>query len=119
MSMKCSGFPAMGPASFRQKTMRNKARDVLAVLLAIRHPQTAWYAKALAAAVVAYALSPIDLIPDIIPVLGLLDDLVLVPVGLLLARKMIPPDAFTLCRQRAEKVVGITSGCPACLVWES
>jgi uncharacterized membrane protein YkvA (DUF1232 family) len=58
-------------------------------------------AKAVAAAVVAYALSPIDLIPDFVPVLGYLDDLVIVPVGLMLALKLIPDAVLTECRERA------------------
>ena len=62
---------------------------------------TPWYAKALAACVVAYALSPIDLIPDFIPVLGYLDDLLLVPLGLALAIKMIPPEVLATCREQA------------------
>ena len=61
-----------------------------------------WYAKALAAFVVAYALSPIDLIPDFIPVVGLLDDLVVVPLGIVAARRMIPAPVLADCRARAD-----------------
>ncbi len=60
-----------------------------------------WYAKVLTACVVAYALSPIDLIPDFIPILGYLDDLVLVPLGIMLALKMIPPAVLKDCREQA------------------
>jgi uncharacterized membrane protein YkvA (DUF1232 family) len=60
-----------------------------------------WYAKALAVGVVGYALSPIDLIPDFIPVLGSLDDLILVPLGVVLVRRLIPPDVWADCRERA------------------
>src|SRR5881392_2192541 len=66
-------------------------RDVVAVWLAARDPRVPWYAKAVAGAVAAYALSPIDLIPDFIPVVGYLDDLIIVPLGILLAIRLIPP----------------------------
>jgi uncharacterized membrane protein YkvA (DUF1232 family) len=66
-------------------------QDIRAVALAARDPRTPWYAKALALAVVAYALSPIDLIPDFIPVLGYLDDAILLPLGILAVIKLIPP----------------------------
>jgi uncharacterized membrane protein YkvA (DUF1232 family) len=65
-----------------------------------------WYAKALAAGVVAYALSPIDLIPDFVPVLGYLDDLVLVPLGVLLVRALIPTGVMEDCHRRAELAQG-------------
>jgi uncharacterized membrane protein YkvA (DUF1232 family) len=76
-------------------------RDVGTVLGAARDPRTPWYAKALALAVAAYALSPIDLIPDFIPVLGLLDDLILVPFGIALALRMIPAEVLAEHRARA------------------
>jgi uncharacterized membrane protein YkvA (DUF1232 family) len=60
-----------------------------------------WYAKAFAAVVVAYALSPIDLIPDFVPVLGYLDDLVIVPAGVMVALKLIPAPVLAECRERA------------------
>jgi uncharacterized membrane protein YkvA (DUF1232 family) len=66
-------------------------RDVVALYLAARDPRVPWYAKAVAACVAAYALSPIDLIPDFIPVLGYLDDLLLVPLGIALAVRLVPP----------------------------
>jgi uncharacterized membrane protein YkvA (DUF1232 family) len=66
-------------------------RDTYAIALAARDPRVPWYAKALAACVAGYALSPIDLIPDFIPVLGYLDDLVIVPLGILAVTRMIPP----------------------------
>jgi uncharacterized membrane protein YkvA (DUF1232 family) len=72
-----------------------------ALYLAIKHPRTPWYAKVLGACVVAYALSPIDLIPDPIPVLGCLDDLLLVPLGLLVVRWLIPADVILECRECA------------------
>jgi len=76
-------------------------RDLLALWLAARDPRTPWYAKALAGAVAAYALSPIDLIPDFIPILGYLDDLVILPLGILLAIRLVPPDLMAECRRKA------------------
>lgn len=76
-------------------------RDVVAVWLAARDPRVPWYAKAVAGAVAAYALSPIDLIPDFIPVLGYLDDLVIVPLGILLAVKLVPVELMTEFRAEA------------------
>ena len=75
--------------------------EVRALLLARRDPRVPWRAKVVAALVVAYALSPIDLIPDFIPVLGYLDDLIILPLGILLALKMIPPDVMHDCRRKA------------------
>ena len=80
---------------------RSLKRDVIALWLAARDPRTSWLAKAVAAAVAAYALSPIDLIPDFIPVLGYLDDLILVPLGILLAVRLIPPAVFAEHRATA------------------
>ena len=77
-------------------------RDAHAVWLAARDPRTPWYAKAVALAVAAYAFSPIDLIPDFVPVLGYLDDLILVPAGLWLALKLIPADVLAEHRSAAE-----------------
>lgn len=77
-----------------------------ALYLAARHPRTPWYARAVAGLVVAYALSPIDLIPDPIPVLGYLDDLVLLPLGFLLARRLVPPDVWEECLARARENSG-------------
>lgn len=76
-------------------------REFQTLRLAAAEPRVPWYVKALAAAVVGYALSPVDLIPDFIPVLGWLDDLVLVPAGFWLAVKMIPPDVWEDCRRKA------------------
>jgi uncharacterized membrane protein YkvA (DUF1232 family) len=81
---------------------RSLKRDAHAVWLAARDPRTPWYAKALAATVAAYAFSPIDLIPDFIPVLGYLDDLLLVPLGLWLALRLIPPQVLADHRAAAE-----------------
>ena len=80
---------------------RRLVGEAVALWFCARHPRTPLVAKALAAAVAAYAFSPIDLIPDFIPVLGLLDDLVLVPLGVWLVLKMVPPDVIAECRQQA------------------
>jgi uncharacterized membrane protein YkvA (DUF1232 family) len=84
---------------------RSVTRDVAALYLAARDPDVPWYAKAAAAAVVAYALSPIDLIPDFIPILGQLDDLVVLPLGIMLAVKLIPPDI--LAKHRAAAIAAV------------
>jgi uncharacterized membrane protein YkvA (DUF1232 family) len=80
---------------------RSIKRDVHAVYLATRDPRTPWYAKALAIGVVAYALSPIDLIPDFIPVLGQLDELIILPAGIWLVVRFIPPDVMNEHRAAA------------------
>jgi uncharacterized membrane protein YkvA (DUF1232 family) len=84
---------------------RNLKRDVVAIALAVRDPRVPWYAKAVGACVVAYALSPIDLIPDFVPVIGYLDDLVLVPLGLLLMVRLIPPEILDEHRVAAAGIV--------------
>lgn len=76
--------------------------DVVTLYLAARDPRVPWHAKALAALVAAYALSPIDLIPDFIPVLGLLDDLIIVPLGIILVIKLTPADVLADLRRQAE-----------------
>lgn len=75
--------------------------EVVTLWFAYRHPQTPWYAKWLAVAVVAYAFSPIDLIPDFIPVLGFLDDALLLPIGIWLTIKFIPRSVLEECRGQA------------------
>jgi uncharacterized membrane protein YkvA (DUF1232 family) len=86
----------------RAKQMR---MEIYAVYLAYRDPRVPWYARLLAACVVAYAFSPIDLIPDFVPVLGYLDDLVLVPLGIVLALKMIPQPVMAECRGKAQEAM--------------
>lgn len=76
-------------------------RDIYALYLAYRDERTPWYARLLAACVVAYAVSPIDLIPDPIPVLGYLDDFILVPLGVVASVKMIPSEVMADARERA------------------
>ena len=77
--------------------------EVVAITLAYKDPRVPWYARVFAALVLAYAFSPIDLIPDPIPVLGYLDDLVLIPLGVALALKMIPAGVMAECRERARQ----------------
>src|SRR5690348_13659549 len=79
-------------------------RDVHALYLASRDPRVPWYAKALAVVVAGYALSPIDLIPDFIPVLGYLDDVIIVPLGILLVIRMIPAELMAEHRELASAV---------------
>ena len=86
--------------SFKER-VRHLKSEIFALYLAARHPDTPWYAKALVAGVVAYAFSPIDLIPDFVPILGLVDDLILVPLGIAVAIRMIPPAVMADCRIRA------------------
>ncbi len=97
--------PVSLSARLRQAAER-LARQTTALLLAYRDPRTPWYAKAWAALVLAYAFSPVDLIPDFIPVLGSLDDLLLVPLGVWLAVRMIPPEVMAEARARAEQAGG-------------
>ena len=79
-------------------------RETLALWLAARDPRTPWYAKAAAAGVVAYALSPIDLIPDFIPVLGHLDDVLIVPLGIWLTIQLIPEPLMVEFREAAKRL---------------
>ena len=105
-------------------------RDVVALWIAARDPRVPWHVKALCAAIAAYALSPIDLIPDFIPVLGYLDDVVLLPLGILLAVRLIPANLMAdfraeanirverpVSRAAAAVVVGLWIGCAALLLW--
>jgi uncharacterized membrane protein YkvA (DUF1232 family) len=88
------------------QTLRRWAKllkgDVLALWFAWRHPQTPWYARLFAVLVVAYAFSPIDLIPDFIPVLGFIDDALLLPVGIWIALKLVPSPVMAECRAKAQ-----------------
>ena len=79
--------------------------ETYTLYLAHRHPEVPWYAKVFAGCVVGYLFSPIDLIPDFIPVLGHLDDLVLVTLGITLALKMIPKTVWEECREEAQKIL--------------
>jgi uncharacterized membrane protein YkvA (DUF1232 family) len=96
-------------------------RDVYALYLASRDPRVPWYAKALAVAVAGYALSPIDLIPDFVPVLGYLDDVILVPLGILLAIRLIPPEIMAEHRAAAaiasKRPIGRAAGTFIVAIW--
>jgi uncharacterized membrane protein YkvA (DUF1232 family) len=87
--------------------MKSWARDLKrnshAIYFAARDPRTPWYARGLAAAVAAYALSPVDLIPDFIPVIGYVDDLIIVPLGLWLVISLIPDELMAEYRTRADE----------------
>lgn len=89
-----------------KRQLRQLKKETLAVYLACKDARVPWYAKILAAAVVAYAFSPIDLIPDFIPVIGYLDDLLIVPLGIWLVVKLIPPAVMTECREKAATMSG-------------
>jgi uncharacterized membrane protein YkvA (DUF1232 family) len=96
-------------------------RDVHALYLASRDPRAPWYAKALAIAVAGYALSPIDVIPDFIPVLGYLDDVIIVPLGIMLAVWLIPPEIMAEHREFAmaaqERPVSRTAAIAVVCIW--
>lgn len=106
----------------KQRARRLKA-ETFALYLAARHPDTPWYAKVLIGAIVAYAFSPIDLIPDFIPVIGYLDDLVLIPLGIGLAIKLVPAPVLNECRARAQEVmangkpVSRVAGAVVVIIW--
>jgi len=91
----------VGPIERLESWAHRLKVEVYALYLAYRDPRVPWYARVFAAVVVGYAFSPIDLIPDPVPVLGYLDDLILVPLGVALAIKMIPPHVLAECRQKA------------------
>jgi len=94
------GSDTGGRGSWRQRAQVLK-RDARTLLLAYRHPRVPWYARLWIALVVAYAFSPIDLVPDPVPILGQLDDLVLVPLGVALAIRMLPAEVWEECRHSA------------------
>jgi|RhiMetStandDraft_8_1073273.scaffolds.fasta_scaffold05506_4 uncharacterized membrane protein YkvA (DUF1232 family) len=91
-------------ATLHQRARQLKA-ETWALALAVRDPRTPWYAKLLVAGIVAYACSPIDLIPDFVPVLGYLDDLVLIPIGIALTMRLVPPAVLIECRARAQETM--------------
>ena len=95
-----SGPPAGHLAALRRYARQLK-QHTMTVYFAARDARTPWPVRLLALAVAAYALSPIDLIPDFIPVLGLLDDLVIVPLGLALVVRWTPPEVLAAARERA------------------
>ena len=87
--------------SWKAKSKQLKT-EIVALYFASKHPRTPWYAKVLAALIIGYALSPIDLIPDFIPVIGYLDDLIIVPAGIALLIKIIPANVLEECRSKAQ-----------------
>jgi len=91
-------------AELKQR-VRHLRAETFALYLAARDPRTPWYVKLLVAAIVAYAFSPIDLIPDFIPILGYLDDLILIPMGIALAIKLIPHSVLAECRTHAQEAI--------------
>ena len=81
-------------------------RELVALALAVRHPSTPWYGKLVVAGCVAYALTPVDFIPDVIPVIGFIDDLIFIPLAIALAVRFIPAPVLADCRARS-LVIGI------------
>ena len=106
-------------------TLRERARalkrQTLTLYFAVRDPRTPFLAKLVAGLVVAYALSPIDLIPDFIPVLGYLDDVILVPLGIALSLRLMPDEVMTAAREQAEatmtRPVNRTAAAVIVLIW--
>jgi uncharacterized membrane protein YkvA (DUF1232 family) len=100
--------------AFDLTAIRERARrlrlDAIALGLAVRHPRTPWYAKLVVAGLVAYVLTPVDFMPDVVPVLGLVDDIVFIPVALGIAARLVPAPVFADCRTRAAQIAG---GAPA------
>ena len=92
-------------SNWKQRAKQLK-REIHAVYLAMKDPRTPWYARVLASVIVGYAFSPIDLIPDPIPILGYLDDLILLPLGVLLLVKILPEQVMADCRAKAAASVG-------------
>ncbi len=99
-------MPTPPGAQALRETLTQRARrlkaDTYALYLAARDPRTPWIARLLVAGIIAYALSPIDLIPDFVPLLGYLDDLILIPLGIALAIRLIPDAVLRECRARAQ-----------------
>ena len=106
--------------------LKSRARalkqETYAIYLAARDPRTPWYAKALIFFVVAHTFSPIDLIPDFIPVLGYLDDLIITPGGIWLAVRLIPPQVLeearaTAATQTSDRRIGVAGAAIILLIW--
>jgi uncharacterized membrane protein YkvA (DUF1232 family) len=91
-------------AELKQRARHLRA-ETFALYLAARDPRTPWYAKLLVAGIVAYACSPIDLIPDFVPILGYLDDLILIPMVIALAIKLVPDAVLAECRAQAQETI--------------
>jgi uncharacterized membrane protein YkvA (DUF1232 family) len=103
--MRIRRTPVRSSGTWKERVQVLK-QETFTLVVACRHPRVPWYAKALALLVVGYALSPIDLIPDFIPVLGYLDDLILIPLGFMLVIRLIPAEVLAECRRQSEEIVG-------------
>lgn len=107
-------------AQLKQRARAIKA-DALALYFAARHPATPWYAKLAAVLIVAYAFSPVDLVPDFIPVLGYLDEVILLPLCIVLVLKLVPDEVMAECRQSAagvmKKPVNWVAGAIIVAIW--
>lgn len=94
--------------AFDLKSIRERARrlrvDAMALALAARHPQTPWYAKLVVVGCVVYVATPVDFVPDFVPVLGVIDDIVFIPVALALAARFVPEAVLAECRGRAAEI---------------
>jgi len=110
----------MSVESWKRKAKQLK-KETYALYLAYKDPRTPWYAKVFLAFVIGYVFSPIDPIPDFIPVVGLLDEMVVVPVGVIIARKMIPEEVLDECREQAalqqDKPVNRAAGVVIVAIW--
>src|SRR5215204_916673 len=112
----------MNAESWKRRAKQLKA-ETYALYLAYKDPRVPWYAKAFAALLVGYVFSPIDSIPDFIPVVGLLDEMVVVPVGVFIAMKLIPVEVFAECKERTrgvekgEKPVGRVAAVVIVAMW--
>src|ERR1700741_4071188 len=95
----------MNLAALKERARQVKI-DLIALVLAARDPRTPWYAKLIVAGCVAYALSPVDVVPDFIPLIGLVADLIFTPVALALAIRFIPDAVLAECRARAGEIAG-------------
>ena len=91
-------------SSWKKRVLQLRT-EIYALYLAYKDPRVPWYARIFAGCVVGYAFSPIDLIPDFIPIIGYLDDILIVPLGIIIAIKLIPPQVLWECRMKAQKVM--------------
>ena len=95
----------MSPLESLKQRARELKRETYALYIGLRDPRVPWYARLLGICVIGYALSPLDLIPDFIPVLGYLDDLILVPLGIALVLKLVPEEVMADSRAKAETLL--------------
>lgn len=107
--------PALSTARLAERARRLKV-ELYALYLAARHPQTPWYAKLVVAGFVAYAVTPVDLLPDAFPVLGFIDDLIFVPIAIALAVRFVPSPVLAECRGRAQERLAVPSTKPWLLI---